>query len=113
MPRLTKQDLIASVINQEEFELPDGSGSVLIRGLTRLEAMDATKAGADDPALLERHGMAAGMVDPPMTVDDVAKWQGAGLAHVVQAVAERIAQLSNLDDRGGKGRTSHSRKAAS
>lgn len=113
MPRLTKQDLIASVINQEEYELPDGSGSVLLRGLTRLEAMDVTKAAGDDPALLERHGMAAGLVDPAMTVDDVAKWQGAGLAAVVAGVAQRIAELSNLDDQGGKERTSRSRKAAS
>lgn len=113
MPRLTKQDLIASVINQEEFELPDGSGSVLIRGLTRLEAMNVTKAAGDDPALLEREGMAAGLVDPAMTVPEVAAWQATGLAAVVAAVAERIAALSNMDDRGGKGRTSHSRKAAS
>jgi hypothetical protein len=113
MARLTKDQLVTRDLPTDEVELPSGRGSVLVRGLTRTEAITVTKEAGEDPELLERHGMAIGMVDPVMTLADVAEWQGNGLAADVQAAAFRISELSNLDVRGGKGPTSRSRRTRS
>lgn len=114
MARLTKEQLVRTgQIGTEECELPDGSGSVLIRGLTRSEAIRVAKEGGDDSEVMERLGMVAGLVDPEMTADEVAEWQANGLAANVAAVAGRIAELSNVDAKGGKGPTSSSRRTRS
>lgn len=113
MARLTKEQLLDGDLPTAEVELPSGKGEILVRGLSRREAIDVTKQADDDPELLERYGMAAGIVDPPMTVAEIAEWQGRGLAADVQAAAIKISELSNLDVRGGKGPTSRSRRTRS
>jgi hypothetical protein len=86
---------------QADVEIP-GIGTVIVRGLTRAEVVRQRKA-SDTTALdgarqleIERQMVAAGLVDPVMTVDEVANWQKVDTSGQIELVSTRIAELSGL-----------------
>lgn len=107
-----KAALLAAVRATEDVELPSGAGTVTVRGLTRREAVAVQKAYADgDIDKAEGVILAAGLVEPRMDEDEAQAWRDVALAGDIQEVTEVIQHLSKLDDGGGKGPTSNSRRS--
>ena len=111
---MDKAVLLKGFLPEADVELPSGIGTVRVRGLSRQEAV-AVQRGVreDDPDandVLEVRAVARGMVDPQLTEDEVAAWRASGVAADVQAVAQRISELSNMDKAAGKGPTSSSKR---
>ena len=122
---MDKAVLLKGFLPEDDVELPSGIGTVRVRGLSRQEAV-AVQRGVreDDPNandVLEVRAVARGILDPVLSdatdPDErikeaeaaVAHWRTVGLAADVQAVAQRISQLSNMEKDSGKGPTSRSR----
>lgn len=76
------------------------AGPVVLRGLTRGETFRLDKGrelGKLDVAAYERHMVSQCMVEPTMTVDDVAAWQEKDIAGGDLAdVTDKISELSGL-----------------
>ena len=104
---MDKAVLLKGFLPERDVELPSGIGTVRVRGLSRQEAVRVTD---DDPSVMERRALAAGMLDPQLTEDEVEQWRGVAVAADVQAVAQAISEISNMDDKGGKGPTSPSKR---
>lgn len=92
---MDKTKLFAKRLTEEEYELP-GVGTITIRSLSREEAMRLRGKDMDYPTV-ERRMLAAAMVDPEMTEDDVLEWQSAADAGELEGVTRRIATISGLD----------------
>lgn len=122
---MDKAVLLKGFLPEDDVELPSGTGTVRVRGLSRIEAVAVQKGVEDkDSDTLEIRALARGVIDPQMWDDDAATyedkiataeanvqiWRSTGVAADVQAVAKRISELSNLDDKAGKGPTSNSRR---
>ncbi len=90
---MDKELLFKERLPEDDVELP-GVGTVRVRGLNRDEAMSVGKI--DDPAMKDRHIIAIGMVDPRMSVSDVARWGKASVAGELEKVSRRIGELSGL-----------------
>lgn len=73
----------------------DGVGEVRVRGLSRAEGA-RLKDFVDDPEAGEVFVLAAGLVDPALTADEVRLWQAAATAGEVEAVTTAILELSGL-----------------
>lgn len=87
---------------QDDFELEDGS-MVRFRALSRAEVLRIQTIGKDKALELERHTLAAGMVHPRMTVEQVATWQGNDRAGGdIGRLMERIRDLSGLGEGAAK-----------
>jgi hypothetical protein len=72
-----------------------GVGAIRIRCLSREELLSANSDGV--PALImERRMLAAAMLDPEMTEDDVARWQANSPANEITAVVNAINELSGI-----------------
>jgi hypothetical protein len=94
-----KETLFGPRLDEEDVPLA-GLGTVRVRGLNRLEALrvsEATGAGERDRLML-----AAGMIDPKMTLADVRKWQEASPGGEIEQVSEVIARLSKMLPQSGK-----------
>jgi hypothetical protein len=89
-----KEALLRRRMPEADVELP-GVGTIRVRGLTRAEVMAGKQAGSD-PATLERHMLVVGIVDPPLTADEVAQWYDSSPAGEIEPVSTRIAELSGL-----------------
>ena len=123
---MDKAVLLKGFLPEADVELPSGIGTVRVRGLSRQEAVAVQRGvSEDDPNandVLEVRAVARGILDPVLSEatdpDErikeaeaaVAHWRTVGLAADVQAVAQRISQLSNMEKDSGKGPTSHSRR---
>lgn len=114
---MDKATLLKGYLPKSDVELPSGTGTVLVRGLSRNEAVAVQAGVSDDQAdaaeTLEVRALARGMLDPALTEDEVREWRMTGLAADVQAVAQEISRLSNMDPDAGKGPTSASRRRRS
>lgn len=99
---LTREQILARKIagRTEDFTLPDGSGSVVIRGLTRNEAL-AVRALED---LTERDNLiiSFGLVDPVLTPADVGLWGAQDDAGTLTHLSNRLAEISGLAEGAGK-----------
>lgn len=90
-----KARLLAPRLPEGDVEI-EGVGTVRVRALTRAELLQAGRLESKGPAAMERYTLACGMVDPAMTQDDVAAWQQASPANEMNAVSERINELSGI-----------------
>lgn len=98
MDRLTVAALTAPRLETEEFEI--AGGTVLIRALSRHEMLTASAAADGGGALaMEREMISFALVEPTMTVDQVAEWQKASPAAEMMPLVHRINALSGV----GKG----------
>lgn len=76
---------------EREVELP-GLGTVRVRGLSRAE--HARASNTSNPSYAERRAIAAAMLDPVMTEDEVATWQRRSPAGELAPVVLAIMELS-------------------
>lgn len=102
------KDLLFEVCDETgEVDIP-GKGTVTFRVMTRAEVTKirkSVKSVADAifrQDLLERRFVAAAMVDPELTVEDVARWQEASKAGEIDLVLAAINKASGLDEDYGK-----------
>jgi hypothetical protein len=102
MANLTREQILARKIGKGTATLPDGS-TVAIRGLTRDEVL-AAQEGTDTSADRDNALVALGMIDPKLSIEDVAAWAAAGDAGDLVAVSEAIQELSGLTEGAGKSR---------
>lgn len=85
--------LLARRIGEDTVEV-EGVGTLRVRGLNRDESI---RVGAcTDVAERDRIMLSLGVVDPALTVDDVAAWQAAAPGGEIEDVSRRIAELSKM-----------------
>lgn len=96
---IDKEQLLKSRLGEADVEIP-GVGTVRVRALNRDEAFKMK--GSDDPLVVERRMIAAGMVSPEMTVDEVKAWQIAAPAGELEPVSDKIAELSGMTSGAAK-----------
>jgi hypothetical protein len=78
-----------------EVELPSGAGSVMVRGLTRKEALRVHGKEMDEEES-ERVLIAMALVDPVMTEDEISQWQEVCMAGELVPVVDAILELSGM-----------------
>lgn len=99
MERATLASLTQPRLQGEEIEIP-GVGTVLVRALSRHEMLTASKAAESGGALaMEREMISYALLEPTMTVDQVAEWQKASPASEMMPIVHKINALSGI----GKG----------
>ena len=100
---LTREQILARKTGAGKATLPDGE-EVAVRALTRDEVIvvQEIKNLADQ----DNYIIAKGMIDPVMSVEDVAIWASTGSAGDLVAVSEEIQRLSGLDQEAAKSRIS-------
>lgn len=96
---LTRDEILARKTGRGTVDLPSG-GTVAIRALTRDECLAVRDAGnlRDGDTLL----ISFGMVDPALTVEDVAAWAQSDNGGDLVAVSNEISVLSKMAPRSGK-----------
>lgn len=85
-----------SGLTEDDHQLSDGTW-VRIRALSRAQVLRLQTVGKDKALELERQTVAAGLVEPRMTVEQVAVWQGNDPAGGdIGRLMEAIRDLSGL-----------------
>ena len=95
---ISKDALIKGSLPEKEVELP-GKGTVRVRGLTRAEVIRIGVLGREgkfDEA--EVVILAAGLVEPSLTEDEVRQWRDSVPSTDVDPVADAIQALSGLGE---------------
>lgn len=100
MSNLTRDQILARKMGQKVITLPDGSGTVTVRGLNRREAL--TVSGMDNMYERDVYLTACGMVDPAMTIDDVKAWGDSDGTDTLEFVTREIGVLSAMVEGAGK-----------
>jgi hypothetical protein len=97
---LTREQILARKVagHTESFKI--GDGEVIIRGLTRNEAL-LVRAG-DNAGEMDNLMISLGMVDPVMTPEDVDAWGEVGDAGTMIRLSNRISELSGMVEGAGK-----------
>jgi len=101
-----KETLFAPAANtpsgmpEDDVPLPSRGGSVRVRGLSRDEALAVR--GIKHEATAERVILSYAMVDPPMTQEEVGRWQKASIAGEMEDVTDKVSELSGLSDGAAK-----------
>ena len=92
--KASKADLLRKTARTEEMDV-EGVGTVVIRPLTRAEAlaMQDIDMRAD---IMEQRLLALAMVDPQLTEDEVAEWQANSPAGLMHDVVLRIIEISGM-----------------
>ncbi len=91
---VSKEALLATKgLGTKEVEVP-GVGTVVVRGLSRAEVVQMQAAGSPDA--MENRMMAAAMVEPPLTVEEVVEWRAEAPSEVVRPISDAILALSGL-----------------
>jgi len=98
---LDKAALLARKRSARTEEVDLGEGTVTVRGLVRAEITRARVAASkgskeNQVATLDNHYIAAGLVEPEMTVEEVAAWLAEAPAGDSVAVLSVIQELSGL-----------------
>lgn len=101
MTRATVDELLADgQLEPEEVELPSGR-TLLVRGLTVEEVR------AIDSDNMQRGLLATGIIDPPMTLEQVDLWRKRAPAGDPTAAAAKIQELSGM--LGGSAKAAYKR----
>lgn len=96
---LTREEILARVVGQEVVTLPSG-GEVRVRGLTRDEALQVQEA--EGTAARDNTIIALGMVEPSLTVEEVALWAQTAPAADSVTISRAVAELSGMGEGAGK-----------
>jgi hypothetical protein len=91
---VSRDDLFRARLNTKDVDVP-GLGTVRVRALSRGEVLELKKM--EDLEQIERTIIATAMVDPALSMDDVAQWAAVSPASEIELVSEEIARLSGLD----------------
>jgi hypothetical protein len=97
---IDKATLLAERFGVKEVEV-EGVGTVRVRPLSRAEALSLT-GGDVDEAEAEQKMVAAALVEPKLTADEVGIWQANSPAGELQAVVEVLMQISGLEKAAAK-----------
>lgn len=89
-----KASLLALTLPRETVEVP-GLGSVTVRGLSRAEVVHL-QVSCTTPDELENETLAAGMVEPALSVEEAAGFRANAPSDVVRAISDPILALSGL-----------------
>lgn len=110
MPLSRDQILARSTAGRtEQVQIGDGPDDhVIIRGLTRNEALTVQ----DLPTTIDKDNfmLSTALVDPVLSVADVAAWADADDAGVLVKVSEAIVTLSGMGEGAGKSGVARTRK---
>lgn len=90
---MDKELLFKPRLAEEDVEVP-GVGTVRVRALNRAESIAV--AEAKTVAERDRRLLAAGMVDPALSLAEVGRWQDASPGGEIERVSEVIARLSGM-----------------
>lgn len=95
-------DLITSTLTETDYDLPSGR-RVRIRALSRATVLRIQTIGKENVLKLEAETVAAGLVAPVMTVEQVGRWQSADAAGGdIGKLMEAIRDLSGLGEGAAK-----------
>ena len=87
------EQLLKPRLPEADVELA-GVGTVRVRGLSRAEALAVRDIEGTEA--IERFILARGMVDPPMTEDEIGHWQQSSPAGEMEPVTDKVAELSGM-----------------
>jgi hypothetical protein len=97
-----KSQLLTASFEQKVVAIPRIGDSVIVRALSRAEVMDLRKTLKDDEDTsnleFESKVIAAGMVEPQMSIKDVKVWQKSSPAGELDAVVTAIMELSGMGE---------------
>ena len=93
MATLTRAEILARKVygKTDTVTLEDGA-QVIVRGMTRGEARELSRI--DDPGDVENTALHYGLVEPALSIEDVAKWCANDGSGDVQTVVDAIQRLS-------------------
>lgn len=103
MNALSRDELLSAGLD-ERATVPVPGGHVVIRAVSRAQALQIRAAGRE-PAKQEPLILHYGLAEPELSLADAAKWIEAANAGVIQQVVLAIAALSGMDEHAGKERT--------
>jgi hypothetical protein len=101
---MDKSKLLACRMPQGQVQIEGLDEPVTVRGLSRQEFLNLysdKQEGLSGPKFTEAL-VSLGMVDPEMTVDEVAEWSAATTFNEIEAVAEKILALSGVKEDAAK-----------
>lgn len=98
---MDKKDLLSRRCREDDVELPDGSGTVRVRSLTRAEIKQISD-GVDDGKDMEAVSLSWALVDPPLTENEAAEWLSTASFGEIERVNQRITELSGIAGRADK-----------
>lgn len=98
---MDKARLLAVRLPEDDVEVP-GVGTVRVRGITRDEMWKLRALDTSEPGSFERQLLAFAMLDPVLTVEDVATWQRGARPGELAEVVDRVNDLSALEKDAAK-----------
>lgn len=98
---MDKELLFKPNLSEEDVEIP-GRGTVRVRTISRAEMHSINLKCKGNPAEVEWRSIAAGMVDPELSYDEVREWSKAASPGEIQLVMRAIIDLSGLKDGADK-----------
>lgn len=101
-----KSKLFKSRLPEDEVDVP-GVGVVRVRGLSRGEVVNATKAHGDDQVALGQEMLSLAIVaidGEPVTFDfdEIVQWQNASPLGEMTPIEELVAKVSGMHPDSGK-----------
>jgi hypothetical protein len=108
MGNLTREEILARKRGHLPVELPDGSGTVTVRGLNRREALVVSEM--EDLYERDAYMLSVGLVDPVMSIDDVKAWGEDDDSGTIEAVSRAIGEQSRMVEGAGKSGVSRPRR---
>jgi hypothetical protein len=112
MPALNREQILARKVagHVHKHDLGDGD-TVIIRGLTRDESLEVRRANeAGDLADADNLVIHYGLVEPALSLEDVATWAAQDAAGDLTRLSNHIAEVSGLLEGAGKSRVPGPRK---
>jgi hypothetical protein len=104
---LTREEILAKAVDHEVVTLPSG-GQVKVRGLTRDEALNVQEA--EGTAARDNLTISQGLVEPALSVEDVATWAATAPAADSIEISRAIARLSGMTEGAGKSGPARTRR---
>jgi len=104
---LTREEILAKAVGHEVVDLPSG-GQVKVRGLTRDEALQVQEANGT--AARDNTTIALGLVEPALSVEEVATWAKTAPAADSIEISRAIARLSGMVEGAGKSGPARARR---
>jgi hypothetical protein len=89
-----KDDLLKPRLPEADVETV--AGIVRVRALSRVEVLEVHKLGGNIDAIDQRL-LELGLVDPPLTSDEVREWRKAWPAGDLEPLTDKIAELSGMN----------------
>lgn len=105
---LTREQILARKVAGNTEAFPIDGDEVIIRGLTRNEALQLR--GMSSVGDMDNLMISMAMVEPTMTPEDVAAWGDAGAAGTLIQLSLRISELSGIQEGAGKSGVPRTRK---